>query len=48
MAGTFVNMTFTFANAAPLTVNVPVIPGGPETIYADIPVGPVSSTAASG
>jgi hypothetical protein len=48
VAGTFVDITFTFGNAAPLTVNVPVIPGGPETIYADIPVGPVSSAAATG
>ncbi|HSS68292.1 MAG TPA: hypothetical protein VLK34_07045 [Nocardioidaceae bacterium] len=48
VAGTFVNITFNFGNAAPLTVNVPVIPGGPDTIYADIPVGPVSSAAATG
>ena len=39
-AGTFVDITFTFANAAPMTVNVPVVIGGSDTIYADIPVGP--------
>jgi hypothetical protein len=39
-AGTFVDLTFTFGNAAPMTVNVPVVTGGSDTIYADIPVGP--------
>jgi hypothetical protein len=46
--GTFVNVTFTFGTAAPLTVNVPVVLGGSDTMYADIPVGPVSTAAASG
>jgi hypothetical protein len=47
-AGTFVSLTFVFANAAPMTVNVPVVLGGADTNYADIPVGPVPTSAASG
>jgi hypothetical protein len=46
-AGTFVNLTFEFGTAAPMTVNVPVVLGGPDTNYADIPVGS-SSAAANG
>jgi hypothetical protein len=48
-AGTFVDLTFTFGTAAPMTVNVPVVLGGTDTNYADIPVGPVpTSSVASG
>jgi hypothetical protein len=43
-AGTFVNLTFDFGNAAPLTIEAPVVAGGPDTVYADIPVGPVATT----
>jgi hypothetical protein len=43
-AGTFVTLTFTFGNASPVTVDVPVLNGGPDTAYADIPVGPVPTT----
>jgi hypothetical protein len=46
--GTFVSITFTFATAAPVTVNVPVVLGGPDTIYADIPVGPSPSGGFAG
>jgi hypothetical protein len=44
-AGTFVNLTFTFANAAPVSVQAPVLNGGPGSAYADVPVGPVSSAS---
>jgi hypothetical protein len=47
-AGTFVTITFTFGSAAPLAVEAPVVSGGSDTIYADIPVGPVTTSAASG
>jgi hypothetical protein len=47
-SGTFVTITFTFATAAPVTVNVPVVVGGPDTIYSGIPVGPSPSGTASG
>jgi hypothetical protein len=46
--GTFVSITFTFSSAAPITVNVPVVVGGPDTAYADIPVGPTPSDTATG
>jgi hypothetical protein len=48
VGGTFVDITFTFASAAPFTVNVPVVVGGPDTAYADVPVGPVSTAAVGG
>lgn len=40
-AGAIVDLTFTFGNAAPLQVSVPVVSVG--TIYTDIPVGPVDT-----
>jgi hypothetical protein len=42
VAGTFITLTLTFAVAAPITVEVPVVDAGPT--YADIPVGPVTPT----
>jgi hypothetical protein len=53
VAGHFVTLTFTFDAAAPVTVDVPVVVGGSDTIYSDIPVGPApseptDSTAATG
>jgi hypothetical protein len=44
-AGTFVDLTFVFANASPVTVEAPVVTGGPDSIYADIPVGPTAGSA---
>lgn len=39
-AGYFVTLTFTFANAAPLELDVPVVEaGGAGSPYADVPVG---------
>jgi hypothetical protein len=46
-AGTFVTLTFDFGNATPVTVEAPVLNGGPDTAYADIPVGPVPTTTPS-
>lgn len=37
-AGLFVTLTFTFANAAPVQVDVPVV--NDSATYADVPVGP--------
>lgn len=37
-AGRFVSLTFTFASAAPVTVDVPVV--NKTSSYADVPVGP--------
>jgi hypothetical protein len=42
-AGGFVTLTFTFAQAAPVKTNAPVVASG--TVYADIPVGPAPSSA---
>jgi copper(I)-binding protein len=36
-AGYYVNVTFTFANAAPVQVSIPVLPDGP--VYTSVPVG---------
>jgi hypothetical protein len=44
VAGDFVKLTFTFARAAPLTIEAPVVPVG--TLYGDIPVGPVETPTA--
>jgi hypothetical protein len=44
-AGTFVNLTFEFGNATPVTIEAPVLNGGPDTAYADIPVGPAPATS---
>jgi hypothetical protein len=38
MAGYYIKITFTFANAAPLVMSIPVVPDGPD--YTSIPVGP--------
>jgi hypothetical protein len=46
--GTFINLTFDFDNAAPVTVEVPIVVGGPNTIYADVPVGPAPSGSSAG
>lgn len=40
-AGTFVTLTFTFAQAAPVTVGVPVL--DQNSTYANVPVGPVGA-----
>jgi hypothetical protein len=37
-AGYFITVTFTFANAAPVQVSIPVLPDGQE--YTSVPVGP--------
>jgi hypothetical protein len=42
VAGEFVTITFTFGSAAPVTVEVPVLPVG--SLYGDIPVGPAATT----
>jgi hypothetical protein len=41
-AGLFVTLTFTFAQAAPVTIKVPVLSRG--SIYSKIPVGPTGSS----
>jgi hypothetical protein len=43
-AGTFVSLTFDFGNATPVTVEAPVLNGGPNTDYADIPIRPIPTT----
>ena len=43
--GTFVDLTFTFGNAAPVKVEAPVVVGGADTVYADVPVGPTATSA---
>lgn len=40
-AGTVVSVTFTFAQAAPVTLDVPVV--NDSSTYASVPVGPVAS-----
>lgn len=42
-AGEIVTLTFEFANAAPVTVHVPVVGNG--STYAGVPVGPITPTA---
>lgn len=37
-AGYYINVTFTFATAAPVQVSIPVLANGPD--YASVPVGP--------
>src|SRR5436190_923026 len=47
--GAYLKLTLTFARAAPVEVDAPIV--RPGTIYADIPVGPAptpSSASASG
>lgn len=39
-AGFFVTLTFTFANAAPLELDVPVVENEEDSPYADVPVEP--------
>jgi hypothetical protein len=46
--GTFVDLTFTFGNAAPVKVEAPVVVGGADSLYANIPVGPASTGGFAG
>jgi copper(I)-binding protein len=43
--GSFVTVTFSFQQAAPISVEVPIVPNGP--IYKGIPVGPTASPLTS-
>ena len=40
-AGDFITVTFTFGNAAPIEIEVPIVPTG--RMYTSVPVGPSSS-----
>ena len=40
-AGDFITVTFTFGNAAPIELGIPIVPTGP--MYTSVPVGPSSS-----
>lgn len=40
-AGDFITVTFTFGNAAPIELAIPIVPTGP--MYTSVPVGPSSS-----
>jgi hypothetical protein len=42
--GDFIQVTLSFEQAAPITIQVPVVAGGAGTLYTGIPIGPISSS----
>jgi hypothetical protein len=45
--GDFVKVTLSFEQAAPIVVQIPVVPGGDDTIYTGIPIGPMTSATST-